>query len=449
MLYNYFSLLLFPMKKYRLFSIFILSLFFSSCEEMAEINNEVNTSLYGFEIKNLTDEEYPDNPDIGFRSSDYQNELFSTGVLDIIEKERSLATFNFYTKERDTVSLENIDLSEFFPTIPNAVKDDEYLSYISCVNQEWNRNQVQFLNGEFKSTDKKIMRVDLARNCLNAYLWEVILYVEENNALTPYAHGWFDFPHDLYGQFFEQKNNVPFSKYQAVLVDWVEPENKVLDLSRLRKTLNPVKIKYADQSGSMYPLKAARQKKFKEIIHPTSFETMKDLQSDFTLFATFTPPGFYNKKDPRKTELGRFYNLENIEMNEIESKMNGAELKELKLDFNHQSKNIKTTLIIGGLDLDDFPVLDIEEANKGWKNSMGIGNHTFYETYETHNSIKAATNPYYGLLVDESGSWLDSHKVGIDGPIFHFSDEGKKQLHLWLLSFERHALVGHYVIDMR
>ena len=56
----------------------------------------------------------------------------------------------------------------------------------------------------------------------------------------------------------------------------------------------------------MYPLAGAREKKFKEIIYPQSFKNMRDLQTDSALFATFTPPGFYNKKDPRATDNTTF-----------------------------------------------------------------------------------------------------------------------------------------------
>ena len=77
---------------------------------------------------------------------------------------------------------------------------------------------------------------------------------------------------------------------------------------------------------------------------------------------------------------------------------------------------------------------------------MGIGNHTFYETNDVHNSVHATDNQYYAMFLDREGNWLDSHTIGIDGPIFHFEDEERRILHLWLLSFERHALVGHYVI---
>lgn len=40
------------------------------------------------------------------------------------------------------------------------------------------------------------------------------------------------------------------------------------------------------------------------------------------------------------------------------------------------------------------------------------------------------------------------HAVGIDGPLLHFSDPDRRTLHVWLLSFERHALVGHVVIEL-
>jgi len=77
---------------------------------------------------------------------------------------------------------------------------------------------------------------------------------------------------------------------------------------------------------------------------------------------------------------------------------------------------------------------------------MGIGNHSFYESYSEHLSYKTKESPYYAILTDDDDHWLDSHKIGIDGPVLHFTDEDRTTLHVWLLSFERHALVGHYEI---
>ncbi|MBI2257535.1 MAG: hypothetical protein HYU67_01390 [Flavobacteriia bacterium] len=203
-------------------------------------------------------------------------------------------------------------------------------------------------------------------------------------------------------------------------------------------------LSYIDLSDQPYPVKGERQKKFKEIIYPSSFLKMRNLQSDSTLFATFTPPGYYNKKDPRKTELGRIYFLKNIELFEIKSNSNQQVLNEIQFTFLHKSTDEITKFVIGGLDFNLIPVLSESEANDAWKNSMGIGNHSFYETYSEHLKNKSLISPFYALLLDGQDKWLDSHKVGIDGPLIHFSDQDKKALHIWFLSFERHAIVGHY-----
>jgi len=43
---------------------------------------------------------------------------------------------------------------------------------------------------------------------------------------------------------------------------------------------------------------------------------------------------------------------------------------------------------------------------------------------------------------------LDSHYVGIDGPLLHWDKNDPTKLHVWVLSFERHALIAHYVLDL-
>jgi len=429
----------------KLIFISLLSLAFSSCVRSPKSPPEIGTSH--FPISNLTDQEYPDNPDIGFRASQYQSELFTNGEL-TKTKNAFIWNFTFHTNQGDSLSLKQVDLSQYIPTIPYHVKADQYLSRVACVNQEWNRNQVKFNGSQFATNIPGVNRVDLARNCLNAYLWEIIVYTEENGKTLPYAHGWFNFPQPHYAHLFTLKNNIAFSEYQAALENWVEPESKSVQFNLLRKKIEPIAIRYSDLSDQMYPKQGARLKKFKEIISPGSFSTMRDLQTDSTLFATFSPPGFYNKQDPRKTELGRFYQLKKVELHTTTSPNTADTLHELALHFGHRTKGVNTTLTIGGLNFNAFPILDEKDANLGWKSSMGIGNHTFYENYSDHIEYKAENSPFYALLTDGQGKWLDSHAVGIDGPIFHFSDSTKSTLHLWLLSFERHALVGHYSIDL-
>ena len=436
------------MNKRTVLSVLLIAILLTSCNTASNKSDQkVDAKPLSFKITNLSDKEYPNNPDIGFRSTNYQNIFFTEGKIDSTS-ETFKWNFSFFTKDLDTFSLKNVDISELIPTIPANVKSQQYLNYISCINQEWNRNQIQFNQDKFSSSLSQIVRVDITRNCLSAYLWEVVIYVDEGGKTLPYAHGWFDFPHKLYAQLFEKKNDIPFAVYKEPLENWVDPKSKKVDMDILRTVIDAIEVKSHDLSNQMYPLTGARKRKYKEIIHPDTFTTMRDLQSDSTLFATFSPPGIYDKKDPRKTELGRLHHLKNVELSKIRTTSSTDTLYEIELSFGHRISGEKTKLIIGGIDLNSFPILSENEANKGWKNSMGIGNHTFYEVYKEHIDKKSKNSSYYAMLLDEDGRWLDSHKIGIDGPIFHFSDQQRKKLHLWLLSFERHALVGHYEITI-
>ena len=74
---------------------------------------------------------------------------------------------------------------------------------------------------------------------------------------------------------------------------------------------------------------------------------------------------------------------------------------------------------------------------------MGIGNHGFYEPYNKATKNSVSNSPYYGLIIDSEGKWVDSHFFGVDGPILHLDENDPNILHYWLLSFERHAMVAH------
>lgn len=425
----------------RIFFFFFICFLLFSCQNKDAFKKE----LYRFDIRNLTDVEYPDNPDIGFRSKDYEFNYFTSGEVKIKDDE---CDFVFYSTS-DSITIYDYPISEFIPTIPEAIKPDEYLSYLSLINQEWNRNQVKLNTTEFNTENNRVSSVDLARNCLNAYLWEIILFENKEGKEIPFAHGWFNFPQSLYAELFEKRNGIPFEHYKIPLENWVDPQCKQLALNTFRKIIRTVPIQYEDRSDTMYPLTHARLKKYKEIIYPKSFTSMRELQSDSTLFATFSPPGIYSKLDPRTTELGRIHKLSSVELNEIISSTSGDTLHEIILTFNDRSTDKITDITFGGLDLSKFPVLSPMHANKAWKSSMGFSNHSFYESLEEFRNHKTKENPYYAYMRDEEKNWLDSHKVGIDGPLIHWDDEDSSKLHIWFLSFERHALVGHYIIKIK
>lgn len=396
-------------------------------------------------IKEFDDIEYPSNPDIGFRSISYQNKFLNKGVLR--ENDNSFFDLTFYTNTEKSIAIRNIDLSKWIPTIPNTIRTNDYLSKLAIVNQEWNRNQIAFAAGEFETDCENIVRVDLARNCLNSYLWELIVYTKENSKEVPYAHAWFNFPKTVYHDLFEEINKIPFKTFEAHLEQWENPESKVVNSTELRATIKNIPIDFKDISNKMYSLEGERAKKRKEIITPLNFSTMKSLQTDNTTFATFSAPGFYNKNDPRYTQLGRIFSLDTIILRKTFQKEMHKIYHEIELIFKDKEKSRITKMIIGGLDFEEIPILKESEVHKGWQNSMGFGNNTFYEKYEDRRITDSKQNPYYAYLTDENNKWLDNHAIGIDGPLLYFENSNKNKLQIWLLSFERHAFVGNYSLE--
>lgn len=434
---------------------------FSACLILVSCNNSTveSSSMEGAKpsyswvspLQELDDSQYPDNPDIGrSHSKILEIKLDSIRFVQVTDSTFSITMIT--ENGNDTILFSPLSLMEFIPAIQNRFKTNEYLSQITVVNQEWNRNQVRFNSEHFTVTGsglETITRIDIARNCLNTYLWEVAAYADENGKSKGYYHGWFSFPKELFANLFKERNGQEFKKYAAVLEDWIDPENQQIALRELREVITENEVAFKNHNHEEYLKVGERDKKFQNIIYPKNTTLIQDFLTDSTLFATFTPPGFYNTKDPRKTELSRLASPDKIISRTVMTKsLSNDSLLEVEIIFNKNDSLKLTTLILSGINLKDIPVLADDQVNKGWQSSMGFGNHTFYETYEHAQYCKVSTNPYFAYLTNENGMWIDSHKVGIDGPLLYLDKENNNILHVLILSFERHAIVGHYSYDI-
>lgn len=419
--------------------------------ENTPIASENNTS-YSATLTELSDQEYPDNPDVMVRHNKYTSSIMEE-ILFIKNGDTYDIKILPSNDGDDTVFMSSISLMEFIPTIPDYAKKDEYMSLVAVLNQEWNRNQVKWNSSDLENVTSKnfvvngetITRIDIARNCLNSYLWELIFYANEEGKDKACYHGWFDFPKNLYAELFEERNNEKFEDYAKYLENWLDPPNKELNLGNIREVITKkASVPFQNRSNEMYPLKGERKKKEIEIIYPTTYSKMSDFHTDSAKFATFSQPGYYNREDPRHTELGRFQKINNVAYHSTKSH-SGDVYDELVFEFERHAGE-KTMFVFGGINLNDLPHLSAEDANSGIQYSMGIGNHPFYEDCNSHEKCCSKINPYFGVLLDVEGNWLDSHKIGIDGPLLHLDEKDSNILHVWLLSFERHALVGHYEV---
>ena len=399
-------------------------------------------------ITELDDTQYPDNPDISIRSK--LDGSFSHSKISFEENNLGYDMVIYPNNENtDTIFIEDLELKKFIPSVPSHVKKDEYLTQIGIINQEWNRMQVNFKAGQFEIKGnnleaKTITRIDVARNCINAYLWELIFYTQEEGKSKPVYHGWFNFNKELYAQLFEEKNGLNYADFQPSLEEWITPKSEKVDFEVFRTKTEGMEVAFENHDNEYYPEIGERKKKKMNIMFPKKVETINDFLTDSTVYATFSSPGCYNQSQPRETKLHRLANLKSVEINQIKSNNTEKDsLSELVLRFETE---IDTTLfIVGGIDLALLPVLSIEDSKNGYQMPMGIGNYSFYSNYSVLQNTNHLESPYYGLLTDENHNWLDSHDIGIDGPLMHLDKEGN--LHFWILSFERHSFVGHYVIS--
>lgn len=451
-----------PNAMYRLLLCLLICATFYSCNSNPSSESDATEAVEQKEkkewlvpIKQLAETDYPDNPDWGTEHSDYDEMKFEH--LKITKNTDGVFSFEGIpaNDRTDNLLLAGLKIMEWIPSVPSWVLEDPYLTHIGVFNQEWNRHQVRFEAGEFQLKGNRdpfeIQRVDLARNCLNAYLWELIIYAEDKDGKRKvYYHGWFDFPKDLYADLFNQRNpSLDYEDYRKVLEDWVEPESKRINLALLRTVELEEELNFEDYQDQYYPLKGNRKSKFKNIVRPKKVTAITDYLNDSTLFSTFSAPGFYDTNNPAKTELGRFSKLEKVVLRKTIAKNSAkTDCLELEYHFRHKTDNKLTRFIVGGITADRLQKLSIEETYKGWQMPMGVGNHSFYEPYNEQQARLVAENPYFAFLLDEEGNWLDSHGIGIDGPLFHLDENKENWLHLWILSFERHAFVGHIGTDI-
>jgi len=418
--------------------------------------NGDESKIYSSTIKTLTDVEYPDNNDIESRSDLWDD--FDHHTVEIVRNDETDFTLTFIPSNdiSDTIFIENVNLLAWMPTIPSYITDD-YLKHIGIINAEWNRHQVKLSGNEFRLSkgskeQEKTVRIDLARNCLNAYAWEIITYTEEEGKQKSMYHGWFDFPHDMYIELFDEVNKdvLTFEEYKNHLENYKDPHVDHVNLDHLRTLVSSTEVAFENLNHLGYPKTGARKSKYKNIVCPKAPETINDFLTDSTSFSTFQWPGYYDTKDPRPSMLGRMANPLKVTVNEIQSLNSiGEECLEFQIQYaSKEDPELLTTIIVGGVAKSAIPTLAMNDYNKGFKYPMGIGNHAFYETYQVAQENNVKDSPYYAFVLDGNDNWIDSHFFGVDGPLLHFDAENPSKLHFWMLSFERHAMVTHLVFEL-
>ena len=393
-------------------------------------------------------------------------------TLKLVRRDAAHFDFEFTSDDPHVadVAFRNVDVSLMTVKQPDWVKDDTGLTRIALIDREWNRQQVKFqvnpaaANGIGEPADNagawvevsggdgweaaNLTQAALAKNCLNAGLWEVLLSCDEAGGKKMYYQGWFTFPLGHYAEQFERNTGLDYADWWYPLEHWQDPAGTVMNLGGLRTVTGEVPAEIAFDPDEPITVAGEQVRKCRTT-EGSGYVCWGDLiERADVRFATFVPPGKYSHAHPWGNEYWRLHEFVGGAVREVESPgAPGETLHELELTFQTEAGEPQR-LFVGGVDLNALPTLPVGEYPQGLYMPMGIGVPPFYQSYADLAANPPAGSPYYSLLVDADDRWIDHHTVAIDGPVMHRDAADPGLIHLYLLSYERHTLVAHFTIRL-
>src|SRR3989338_4644731 len=273
-----------------------------------------------------------------------------------------------------TVIFRNVDVSLMTPTLPAWVRGNPDLEKVALVDRQWNRQQVAFdrksehvevIGGNGFERDQ-LFSAELAKNCLNAGLWEVLLFTQENGQKSLYYQGWFTFPLGYYKRIFEKNTGLSYWDYWFGLEHWSDPAGTPIDLEKLRKVKEEKEVK-ADFPADEPIFAYGEQQRKQRTLIAKNLLTWKDFYDEgkTVQFASFVKPGRYNVRKPWKNEYWRLSKFDGAVLRNIQSTGSDKSLQELELIFADKKRGEKSRLFVGGFDLNALPQLPTSDYPKG------------------------------------------------------------------------------------
>ncbi|HGI8166042.1 TPA: hypothetical protein ACJT8R_001296 [Legionella pneumophila] len=405
-------------------------------------------------VKEYTKSEYPDNP--ATLNSRYGHYSHPKLVLKQDDGSHFTLTFLPGNPSSATITFKNIDVALMTPSIPLWVKNNPDLTRISLTDRQWNRQQVVFdannpaleVNGGDGVEKNQLVTAELAKNCLNAGLWEILVYGKENDQKKLIYQGWFTFPLGYYKDIFEQNTGLAYRNHWYYLEHWFDPKGTKIQFDALRevKQSYPVQLHYDFNEPAI--AKGEQVNKKRNIIANHAIHRFQDYYQGEVEFSTFLPPGIYRKDKPWNNEFWQIHKPLSAELNDIRSPATpNKSLQEIVIHYV-DGDNKPSSFYVSGFDLTQLPHLDVNEYAKGVLYLMGIGTAPLKESYISLINNPPEKSPLFSVSVNEKDEWINHHAVAIDGSYLFLDKNHPNQLHLYLVSYERHAVVAHYWMEL-
>jgi uncharacterized membrane protein YdjX (TVP38/TMEM64 family) len=405
-------------------------------------------------VREFTNADYPEDP---AERSDHFGQYDGRKLI-LVQKDD--AHFDFILEPNHPhiarVVFRDVDVRAMTPSLPEWTKADDGLRRIALTDRQWNRQQVRFdpaspqveVTGGDAFEGINLDSAELAKNCLNAGLWEVLLYTREHDQKALYYQGWFTFPLGHYKRIFEQQTGLPYWKHWYYLEHWFDPAGTPVALDGLRRVVREREVPVRFDRDEKVIAAGEQNRKRREMITQNVVKWEDFYDGRKVCFASFIPPGRYSVSRPWQNHYGRLARLDKALLREVVSPAQTKPLSEIEFIFDG-SPGGRCRFVVSGFDPEALPRLAPRDYPKGLYMPMGIGVPPFFQSYADLQAAPPDRSPYFSLMLDDEGRWIDHHSVAVDGPVMHRDADDPDLLHIYLLSYERHSLIGHFVVSTR
>lgn len=342
-----------------------------------------------------------------------------------------------FSSGTEAPALPEIDLRPFIPRVPLLAKGDPALTRIALIQRELNRHQTRYPAPGRPET------VFVANNCLKSGFWEIGLDRKDDQGALTYYHGWFTFPKAEYARLFEALNGSSYSAVAADLESYPKLDGLPVPLARLRSVVRDVPVPAVDtHAGEPIDQFSEQSRKAKLVLAP-AVRTYGDWSAPDrqpVVTAKFSEPGFYDAKDPMRFDLAWLAHPAGARWRWVKSPRFSDGFTEIELRYENGYR-----LLLAGARLAELPALAAKPGDEAdlLHLTFGIGTPEIYGSVDERAREFETERPDYLLLLDSNGNLVDNHHAGLDRVYLWREAGNPDRLHLYLVGYERIALVSH------
>jgi uncharacterized membrane protein YdjX (TVP38/TMEM64 family) len=405
-------------------------------------------------VQELSNADYPEDPS----SRSIHHGKYQGRSLTLIKRDETHFDFAFEPKHTHIarVVLKNIDCSLLTPSLPEWIKGKSTLEKIALSSRQFSRQQVRFggstsplleVTGGDGFERQLLYSAELVKNSLEAGSWELMLYTYERGEKTLYYQGWFSFPLGHYKRLFEQNTGLSYWKHFYYLEHRGSAEGQQVKLDELRTVSREAEAR-CNQDPNERVFAAGEQARRRRLTMGENLLFWKDYTDGGDVrFAEFVAPGRYRADRLHGHKLNRIAKFEKALTRQIVSCADREPRSEIELVFSDPRSGKRCRLIVSGFQWNLLPQAPIEEYPRGRYMPMGLAVPPIFQDYTELARSQPNRSPYFAMFLDEEGGFLDPCSMGLEGPIVHRDAQHPNWVHVYLMSYERHALVGHWIIE--